>query len=138
MVFISTPFRRNPQDVSLAVGCQLHASRHEVSWGYLVFSWPTSWMLTCLLPSIITYSDIRVNRILTFHFSKDFCTLGGMEKMTLSFKIDVRIKKWIEKLAHLENRSVSNYVATALIKHLEEKGVNWRHENPESLNREGG
>jgi len=49
-----------------------------------------------------------------------------MEKMSLSFKVDPRLKKALENLAVKENRSLSNYVITLLMKHLEEQGVNWR------------
>jgi predicted transcriptional regulator len=49
-------------------------------------------------------------------------------KMTLSFKVDGRIKKALEKLAERENRSLSNYVVTLLLRHLEEKGIDWRNE----------
>jgi predicted transcriptional regulator len=52
-------------------------------------------------------------------------------KMTLSFKVDVRIKKSLEKLAEKENRSLSNYVITALMRHLEDKGIDWRKEDEE-------
>lgn len=48
--------------------------------------------------------------------------------MTLSFKVDPRIKKSLEKLAEKENRSLSNYVITLLMKHLEENGIDWRKE----------
>ncbi len=44
----------------------------------------------------------------------------------ISFKIDERIKKAIQVLAEKENRSLSNYVITLLMKHLEEKGIDWR------------
>ena len=46
--------------------------------------------------------------------------------MSLSFKVDPRLKKALENLAVKENRSLSNYVITLLMKHLEEQGVNWR------------
>lgn len=46
--------------------------------------------------------------------------------MTLSFKVDPRIKKSLEKLAERENRSLSNYVVTLLLRHLEERGIDWR------------
>ncbi|MEA1947493.1 MAG: CopG family transcriptional regulator [Thermodesulfobacteriota bacterium] len=49
-----------------------------------------------------------------------------MEKMSLSFKVDPRLKKAIENLAVKENRSLSNYVITLLMKHLEEKGIDWK------------
>jgi predicted transcriptional regulator len=52
-----------------------------------------------------------------------------MEKMSLSFRVDTRLKKALESLARKENRSLSNYVITLLMKHLEEKGINW--EKPE-------
>jgi predicted HicB family RNase H-like nuclease len=47
-------------------------------------------------------------------------------KETLSFKIDPRIKAAILELAKRENRSLSNYVVTVLMRHLEIKGVKWR------------
>ena len=49
-----------------------------------------------------------------------------MEKMSLSFKVDPRLKKAIESLAVKENRSLSNYVITLLMRHLEEQCVDWR------------
>jgi predicted transcriptional regulator len=52
-----------------------------------------------------------------------------MEKMSLSFKVDPQLKKAIEDLAAEENRSLSNYVITLLLKHLEERGVDWRGES---------
>jgi predicted transcriptional regulator len=53
-----------------------------------------------------------------------------MQKMSLSFKVDARLKKALEDLANQENRSLSNYVITLLIKHLKEKGIDWLEENP--------
>jgi len=50
---------------------------------------------------------------------------GNMEKVSLSFKVDSRIKKALESLGRKENRSLSNYVITLLMKHLEEKGIDW-------------
>lgn len=50
--------------------------------------------------------------------------------MTLSFKVDPRMKKALEDLAEKENRSLSNYVITLLMQHLEQKEVTWR-EDPE-------
>ena len=47
-------------------------------------------------------------------------------KTTLSFKIDPEIKNAILKLAEKENRSLSNYVVTVLIRHLEDKNINWQ------------
>jgi predicted transcriptional regulator len=52
-------------------------------------------------------------------------------KMTLSFKVDIRIKRSLEKLAEKENRSLSNYVVTLLLRHFEEKGIDWRKEGEE-------
>ena len=52
-----------------------------------------------------------------------------MEKVSLSFKVDPRLKKAIEALAVKENRSLSNYVITLLMKHLEEKGIDWQKED---------
>jgi predicted transcriptional regulator len=49
-----------------------------------------------------------------------------MEKMSLSFKVDPRMKEALEDLAQKENRSLSNYVITLLLKHLEDKRVFWR------------
>jgi len=49
-------------------------------------------------------------------------------KMSLSFKVDPRLKKALEKLAQSENRSMSNYVVTLLMRHIEEQGINWREE----------
>jgi predicted transcriptional regulator len=49
-------------------------------------------------------------------------------KVTLSFKVDPRVKGALEKLAQSENRSLSNYVITLLLKHLREHGIDWREE----------
>lgn len=46
--------------------------------------------------------------------------------MTLSFKVDPRLKESLEALAEKENRSLSNYVITVLMKHLEAQGSDWR------------
>jgi predicted transcriptional regulator len=53
---------------------------------------------------------------------------GDMEKMSLSFKVDPRLKKAIENLAVKENRSLSNYVITLLMKHLQDQDIDWRKE----------
>ena len=50
---------------------------------------------------------------------------GDMKKMSLSFKVDPRLKKALEDLAVKENRSLSNYVITLLMKHLEGNGIDW-------------
>jgi hypothetical protein len=39
------------------------------------------------------------------------------------------MKEALEGLAQKENRSLSNYVITLLMKHLEEKGIGWRQGN---------
>ena len=47
-------------------------------------------------------------------------------KATLSFKVDPNLKNAILKLAEKENRSLSNYIVTLLIRHLEELDIDWR------------
>jgi predicted transcriptional regulator len=47
-------------------------------------------------------------------------------KTTLSFKVDTHLKEAISKLAEKENRSLSNYVVTLLIRHLDEQDIDWR------------
>jgi predicted transcriptional regulator len=56
-----------------------------------------------------------------------------MEKMSLSFKVDPRLKKALENLAVKENRSLSNYVITLLMKHLEDQDVDWRRKESEEF-----
>ena len=56
-------------------------------------------------------------------------------KMVLSFKVEPRIKKALLKLAEKENRSLSNYVITLLLRHLEEKGIDWRQESEDELSK---
>jgi hypothetical protein len=51
-----------------------------------------------------------------------------MDKMSLSFKVDPRLKQALEDLANKENRSLSNYVITLLKKHLEDAGIDWQKE----------
>ena len=46
--------------------------------------------------------------------------------MSLSFKVDPRLKKALEDLAVKENRSLSNYVITFLMKHLQDRDIDWR------------
>lgn len=50
--------------------------------------------------------------------------------MIISFQIDERIKSALQKLAEKETRSLSNYVVTVLIKHLQEFSIDWRKEKP--------
>lgn len=64
---------------------------------------------------------------MSFTLWHDLCIIITM-KETLSFKIDARIKSAILKLAQKENRSLSNYVVTVLMRHLEIKGIDWRKE----------
>ncbi|MBU4426300.1 MAG: hypothetical protein KKB35_06145, partial [Proteobacteria bacterium] len=61
------------------------------------------------------------------YISTRFSIIAAM-KETLSFKIDPAIKDAILKLAKKENRSLSNYVITVLMRHLEIKGIDWRKE----------
>jgi predicted transcriptional regulator len=56
-------------------------------------------------------------------------------KVSLSFKVDPRIKQTLEKLAQQENRSVANYVVTLLLKHFKEKGIDWQKEDKEKPNK---
>jgi hypothetical protein len=49
---------------------------------------------------------------------------------TIAFKTTPRIKKALEDLAEEGFRSLSGQVAMIIIKHLEEKGIDWR-EPPE-------
>ena len=51
-----------------------------------------------------------------------------MEKMSLSFKVDSGIVNALKGLAEKENRSLSNYVITLLMKHLEDHAIDWRKE----------
>jgi len=44
--------------------------------------------------------------------------------MSLSFKVDPRLKKALENLSVKENRSLSNYVITLLMKHSTEVPMN--------------
>jgi hypothetical protein len=46
-----------------------------------------------------------------------------MEKISLSFKVDIAFKEALEQLANAENRSLSNYVQTVLLNHLKEHGI---------------
>ena len=74
---------------------------------------------------IITY---LINKVLfVLYLSARFSIIAVM-KETLSFKIDPAIKDAILKLAKKENRSLSNYVVTVLMRHLEIKGIDWRKE----------
>lgn len=48
--------------------------------------------------------------------------------MVLSFKIDSRLKDILQNLADKENRSLSNYIITLLIRHLEVEGIDYKKE----------
>lgn len=63
------------------------------------------------------------------HLFKIF-VVRSMRKMIISFQIDERIKTALQKLAEDETRSLSNYVVTVFIKHLQEHGIDWRKEKP--------
>ena len=65
--------------------------------------------------------------LFVLYLSTRFSIIAVM-KETLSFKIDPAIKDAILKLAKKENRSLSNYVVTVLMRHLEIKGIDWRKE----------
>ena len=58
-----------------------------------------------------------------------------MEKVSLSFKVDIRLKKALESLARKENRSLSNYVITLLMKHLQDQDIDWRSDDTEEANK---
>jgi len=46
--------------------------------------------------------------------------------MVMSFKVDKELKQALKKLADKEYRSLSNYVIMVLMKHLEEKGIDYK------------
>ena len=69
-----------------------------------------------------------MSRCFISFISKKEVVYGGMKKMSLSFKVDPRLKKALDDLAIDENRSLSNYVVTVLIKHLQNKGIDWKPE----------
>ena len=47
-------------------------------------------------------------------------------KVVISFKVNKRIREALKSLADKEHRSLSNYILTILLNHLEAKGINWR------------
>jgi len=59
--------------------------------------------------------------------------------MVLSFKVDSKLKEILQQLADKENRSLSNYVITVLLRHLKEQGIDWREEqkNPPEKSKSG-
>ncbi len=48
--------------------------------------------------------------------------------MVISFKIEEKVKEAVQVLAEKENRTLSNYIATLIIKHLQDQGIDWRKE----------
>ncbi len=50
--------------------------------------------------------------------------------MVLSFKIDAELKKTLQELADKENRTLSNYIVNLLIRHTEEKGIDYKKTPP--------
>ena len=50
--------------------------------------------------------------------------------MVLSFKVDTRLKKALQGLADKENRNLSNYIVNLLIRHLEEKSIDYKKPPP--------
>ena len=59
-----------------------------------------------------------------------------MSKSVVSFKIDSKIKRMLQKLANEETRTLSNYLVTIIQNHLRAKGIEWRDEEPEQEERE--
>ena len=70
----------------------------------------------------------HINIILFVLYLSTRFSIIAIMKETLSFKIDPAIKDAILKLAKKENRSLSNYVVTVLMRHLEIKGIDWHKE----------
>jgi|GEM_PF-3136126 predicted transcriptional regulator len=46
-----------------------------------------------------------------------------MKSTVLSFKVESELKNALKLLAQRENRSLSNYVQTVLLRHIEEEGL---------------
>ena len=51
--------------------------------------------------------------------------------MTISFMINDKLKKALEKEAKKQNRSLSNFVDTVLRQYMENKGIDWEKEEDE-------
>jgi len=51
--------------------------------------------------------------------------------VVISFKVNEKIREALKKLADKEHRSLSNYILTILLKHLQEHGIDWREEEEE-------
>jgi hypothetical protein len=47
-------------------------------------------------------------------------------KVVISFKVDKTLREALRKLADQENRSLSNYIQTLLIHHLQDKDIDWQ------------
>ncbi len=52
-------------------------------------------------------------------------------KVVISFKVNEKIREALRRLAEKENRSLSNYILTILLKNLQEHGIDWREEAEE-------
>jgi len=74
---------------------------------------------------LITYLISQV--LFYLYFFADLHICRNM-KVTLSFKVDSRIKDAILKLAEAENRSLSNYVVTMIMRYLQEHEIDWRQD----------
>ena len=59
-----------------------------------------------------------------------------MSKSVVSFKIDTKIKRILQKLAKEETRTLSNYLVTIIQNHLRAKGLEWKDEELEQEERE--
>ena len=59
-----------------------------------------------------------------------------MEKTPLSFKVEPELKAALEYLAKKENRSLSNYVQTLLLKHLKSMGIDLDRFKPTPTNKQ--
>ncbi len=53
-----------------------------------------------------------------------------MKKILISLRIDPKMKKFFEKYAERDNRSLANFLINAGLEHIREKfGVDWHAEN---------
>jgi hypothetical protein len=87
---------------------------------------PLGWGLTViLLPTTIYYQSQEEKYPLR---QSDFPVEKGGMKVVISFKVDEKVRASLKKLADKENRSLSNYILTILLKNLQEHGIDWREE----------
>jgi hypothetical protein len=49
-------------------------------------------------------------------------------KVVISFKVNAKVREALKELADKENRSLSNYILTILLRHLQERGIDPREE----------